>query len=77
MGVGPLKQFIEEDLWLTRHCLAERLEFFHIGVETFLHELGKEWKYEVWMAHELAPLQLRHSVDARMKLSTSQSHCCR
>ena len=40
-------------------------------METHLHELGKRWKYGVWIPHELSPLQLQHRVDACMEVSTS------
>jgi histone-lysine N-methyltransferase SETMAR len=40
-------------------------------VETHLHELGKMWKYGVWIPHELSPHQLQHRVDACMVLMTS------
>ena len=53
-----LKELIEQDPRLTTRCLAERLGCSHIGIETHLHELGKTWKYGVWIPHELSPLQL-------------------
>jgi hypothetical protein len=40
-------------------------------VETHLHELGKTWKYGVWIPYELSPHQLQHRVDASMELMTS------
>ena len=66
-----LKQFIEEDPRLTTRCLAEGLECSHITVETHLHELGKMWKYGVWIPHDLSPHQLQHRVDACRELMTS------
>jgi transposase len=48
-----LKELIEDDPRLTTWCLAERLGCFHITVETYLHELGKTWKYRVWIPHHL------------------------
>lgn len=66
-----LKELIEEDPRLTTRCLAERLGCSHVTVETHLHELGKTWKYGVWIPHELSPLQLQHRVDACMELMTS------
>ena len=66
-----LKQLIEQDPRLTTRCLAERLGCSYIAVETHLHELGKTWKYGVWIPHELSPLQLQYRVDACMELLTS------
>ena len=66
-----LKQLIKEDPRLTTRCLAKQLGYSHIGVETHLHELGKTWKYAVWITHELSPRQLQHKVDTCMELSTS------
>ena len=43
----------------------------YIAIETYLHELGKTWKYEVWIPHELSPLQLQQRVDACMELMAS------
>ena len=47
VDMGLLKQLIEEDPRLTTRCLSERLGCSHIAVETYLHELGKTWKYGV------------------------------
>jgi transposase len=66
-----LKKLIEEDLIVTTRCLAERLECVHVTVETHLKELGKAWKYGVWIPHELSPHQLQLRVDASMELMTS------
>ncbi|CAF2106043.1 unnamed protein product [Rotaria magnacalcarata] len=66
-----LKQLIEQDPRLTSRCLAERLGCSHITVETHLNELGKTWKYGVWIPHELSPIQLQQRVDACMELITS------
>ena len=71
MYVDLLKQRIEEDPRLTTWCLAERLGYSHIAVKNHLLELGEAWKYGVWIPHELLPLQLQHSVDAGIKLLTS------
>ena len=54
-----LKQRIEDDPRMTSRCLAGRLGCSHITVKTHLHELGKTWKYGVWIPH-----QLQHRVDA-------------
>jgi hypothetical protein len=69
--MNVLKQRIEEDPRLTTRCLAERLGCSHTAVEKHLNELGKTWKYGVWIPHELSPLQLQHRFDACMELLTS------
>ena len=71
VDVDVLKQLIEEDPRLTTRCLAERLGCSHTTVETHLNELGKAWKYGVWVPHELSPHQLQLRVDACMDLITS------
>ena len=58
VDMNLLKQLIEEDPKLTRQRLAERFGCSDIAVETHLHELGKTWKYVVWIPHELSRLQL-------------------
>jgi len=70
VNMDVLKQLIEVDPRLTTRCLAERLGCSHITVETHLHELGKRWKYGVWIPHDLSPYQLQHRVDACMELIT-------
>ena len=54
VDVDLLKELIE-DPRLTTQCLAKCLEYSHITVETHLHELGKAWKYGVWISHDLLP----------------------
>ena len=66
-----LKQLIEEDPRLTLRCLAEQLGCSHTTVEKHLNELGKTWKYGVWIPHELSSHQLQQRVDACMDLITS------
>jgi histone-lysine N-methyltransferase SETMAR len=66
-----LKQLIEEDPRLTTRCLAECPGCSHTTVETHLSELGKTWKYGVWIPHDLSPHQLQHRIDACMELMTS------
>ncbi|CAF0812073.1 unnamed protein product [Adineta ricciae] len=66
-----LKRLIEEDFKLTSRCLAEQLGCSHTTVEIHLHELGKTWKYGVWIPHDLSPHQLLYRVDAYMELMTS------
>jgi histone-lysine N-methyltransferase SETMAR len=69
--VDLLKQLIEEDPRLTLRCLAEQLGWSHTSMEKHLNELGKTWRYGVWIPHELSPHQLQHRVDACMDLMTS------
>ena len=68
MDIDLLKQLIEEDPRMTSRCLAERLRCSHTTVETHLHELGKTWKYGVWIPHDLSPHQLQHRVDEKWVL---------
>ena len=71
VDMDVLKQLIEKDPRLTTRCLEERLGCSHITVETHLGELGKTWKYGVWIPHELSPHQFQHRVDPCMELMTS------
>ena len=71
LDVDLLTQLIEEDPRLTLRCLAERLGCSHTTVEKHLLELGKTWRYGVWISHELSPHQLQLRVDACMNLITS------
>lgn len=71
VDIDHLKQLIEEDPRMTTRCLAEQLGCSHTTVETHLADLGKTWKYGVWIPHELSPHQLQHRVDACMELMTS------
>src|SRR5271155_4632974 len=71
VDMDVLKQLIEEDPRLTTRCLAERLGCSHTTVETHLRELGKTWKYGVWIPHDLSPHQLQHRVDTCMGLMPS------
>ncbi len=71
MDIDVLKQLIEEDPRLTTLYLAERLGCSHTTVETHLAELGKTWKYGVWIPHDLSLHQLQHRVDTCMQLMTS------
>jgi histone-lysine N-methyltransferase SETMAR len=71
VDLDVLKQLIEEDPRLATRSLAERLGCVHATVKTHLNELGKTWKYGVWIAHELSPHQLQLRVDGCMDLMTS------
>ena len=71
VDVNVLKQLIEENPRLTRRCLAEWLGCSQTTVETHLSELGKRWKYGVWIPHELSLHQLQLRIDTCMALMTS------
>ena len=32
-------------------------------MEKHVNELGKTWRYEVWISHELSPRQLQYRID--------------
>ena len=55
VNVDVLKQLIEEDPRLISRYLAERLRCSHTTVQTHLRELGKTWKYGIWIPHQLSP----------------------
>jgi len=61
VDVDLLKQLIEQDPRLTSRCLAEQLGCSHTAVEKHLNELGKTWRYGVWIPHELSPHQLQYT----------------
>lgn len=71
VDVDVLKHLIEQDPRLNTRCLGEQLGCSHTTVETHLNELGKTWKYGVWVPHGLSPHQLRLRIDACMDLLTS------
>ena len=58
LDVKLLKQFIEEDPWLTLGCLAGHLGCSHAAVEKHLNNLSKIWRYGVLIPHELSRHQL-------------------
>ncbi|CAF1353809.1 unnamed protein product [Adineta ricciae] len=64
------KQQIEQDPRLTTHALAALLGCSHIMVEKHLADLGKSWKYGVWIPHGLSPYQLQSRVDTCIDLIT-------
>ena len=70
VDVDHLKQLIE-DPRMTSRCSAEQFGCSHTVVEKHLNELGKTWRYGVWIRHELSPHQLQYRVDACMDLMTS------
>ena len=71
VDVDHLKQLIEQDPRLTSPCLAEQLGCSHTAVEKHLNELGKTWRYRVWIPHQLSPHHFQYRVDASMDLMTS------
>ena len=71
VNVDVLKQLIEEDPGLAICCLAKRLGCSHTTVETHLSEVGKTWKYGVWIPRQLSPHQLQLRVDICMALRMS------
>ena len=71
VNVDVLKQLVEEDPTLTTRFLAERFGCSNTTVQTHLSELGKTWKYGVWIPHKLSPHQLQLSVNTCMALLTS------
>ncbi|CAF1494942.1 unnamed protein product [Adineta ricciae] len=73
VDIDLLKQQIEQDPRLTTRALAAVLGCSHSTVEKHLADLGKSWKYGVWIAHELSPYQLQSRVDTCIDLTTS--HC--
>ena len=75
VDVDHLKQLIEQDPRLTSRCLAEQLGCSHTAVEKHLNELGKTWRYGVWIPHQLSLHQLQYRVDACMDLMTSHRNC--
>ena len=71
VNVDVLKQLVEEDPTLTTRFLAERFGCSNTTVQTHLSELGKTWKYGVWIPHKLSPHQLQLRVNTCMALLTS------
>ena len=71
VDIDQLKQLIDSDPRLTARCLAEQLGCSHTIVEKHLADLGKSWKYGVWIPHELSTNQLQTRVDICMDLITS------
>ena len=69
--VELLKQLIEENPRLTLWDLTGQLGCSHTAVEKHLNELGKTWRYRVWIPHELSPHQLQYRVDVSMDLMIS------
>ena len=67
----PLKQLIREDSRLISRYLTGQLGCSHTTMEKHLNELGKTWKYRVWIPDELSPHQLQYRVDVCMDLMTS------
>jgi histone-lysine N-methyltransferase SETMAR len=71
VDLESLRRLIEEEPRLTTRSLAEQLNCSHTSVERYLHDLGKTWKYGMWIPHELNRHQLERRVDACVQLLTS------
>lgn len=68
IDVAKLKTLIEGDPRLTSRTLATELGCSHVTIETHLHELGKNYKYSVWIPHELDRDQLNRRADICIQL---------
>lgn len=68
------KQLYEEDSRLTRHELAERLQYCHSAVYNQLHQLGKVWKKGQWVPHELRTVQCKVVEDWCLQNLTAHRH---
>ena len=66
LDVDLPKQLIEEDFRLTSQHLTEQLGYSHTAMKKDMNELGKTWRYGVWIPH-----QLQCRVDVCMDLMTS------
>lgn len=66
-----LKELIEQDPRITTRELGELLDCSHMTIARHLADLGKVWKYGVWIPHVLSPIQLKMRVDTCMELLTS------
>ena len=63
IDINELKAVIEEDPRQTTRCLAERFSCCHTTIETYLGELGKSYKYGLWIPHQLNTKHLNQRVD--------------
>jgi [histone H3]-lysine36 N-dimethyltransferase SETMAR len=70
VDVDRLRTLIEQNPRLSLHELGEELGCSHTTVARHLHELGKTWKWGLWIPHELTTSQLRARVEACMNLAT-------
>lgn len=71
IDLDELKAIIEDDPRKTTRCLAQHFKCSHVTIEKHLSELGKSWKYGIWIPHELTRAQLDRRVDACIELLTS------
>ena len=71
LDVELKKQLIEEEPRLTSQYLAGQLGCSHTAMEKHLNELGKTWRYRIWIPYELSPHQLQYRVDVSMDLLRS------
>lgn len=72
--INDLKALIESDPRLTTRCLAERMGCSHTTIENYLSDLGKTWKYGLWIPHEMTKDQLNRRVDTCLELLTARRH---
>lgn len=71
VDLDRLQVVIEEDPRQTTRRLADQFGVSHVTIIACLHELGKQWRYGVWIPHELTESQLDRRVDACIELLTS------
>ena len=74
LDVDELKALLERDPRSTTRCLAEQLKCSHTTIERHLSDLGKLWKYGLWIPHELTKDQLDRRVDTCLELLTARRH---
>ena len=74
IDIEDLKALIERDPRLTTQCLAEQLGCSHTTIERHLSDLGKTWKYGLWIPHELTKAQLDRRVDTCLELLSARRH---
>lgn len=70
IDLDELKAIVEADPRQTTRCLAQHFECSHTSIEKHLDQIGKSWKYGVWVPHELTRDQLNRWVDACIELLT-------
>jgi [histone H3]-lysine36 N-dimethyltransferase SETMAR len=72
LDVADLKALIESDPRQTTRCLAEQLGCSHTTIERHLSDLGKTYRYGVWIPHQLTRDQFERRVDACLELLSSR-----
>ena len=71
LNFDDLKHIIERDPRLSTRCLAEQLGDSHTSIKRHLGDLGKTYRYGVWIPHQLTSDQLDRRVDACLELRSS------